>query len=81
MAAFHPFPRLPYELRLLIWEMTVDPRIVKVEYRRLDPTHEEYCLTSSTPVPAVLAACQEARNHGLYQKAFSEIAVPEHGSQ
>ena len=27
---FHPFPRLPYELRVHIWTLTVQPRIVPV---------------------------------------------------
>ena len=80
MATFHPFPRLPYELRMQIWEMTVEPRVVNTEFRygreiRLPP------LASSTPVPAVLQACQEARNHGLYKKCFSELAVPNYGAQ
>jgi hypothetical protein len=30
MSTFHPFPKLPTELRLLIWEMTVEPREVEV---------------------------------------------------
>jgi hypothetical protein len=30
MATFHPFPRLPAELRIQIWEMTVEPRVVDV---------------------------------------------------
>lgn len=29
-ATFHPFPRLPSELRAQIWELTVEPRIVEV---------------------------------------------------
>lgn len=32
-------------------------------------------LVSPTPVPAILQTCQEARNLGLYKKAFSEVAV------
>ncbi|KAF2702774.1 hypothetical protein K504DRAFT_393881 [Pleomassaria siparia CBS 279.74] len=46
--------------------------------------HDRQCepvLTSSTPVPAVLQVCQEARNYGLYQKTFSEIATPGKGFQ
>jgi hypothetical protein len=80
MATFHPFPRLPYELRAQIWEMTVEPRVVNVECRWGEATRQ-ICLTSSTPVPAVLEACREARNHGLYQKAFSEIDLPGPGRQ
>ena len=81
MATFHPFPRLPYELRMQIWEMTVEPRVVNVELTRQKPIRQAFYLTSSTPVPAVLQSCREARNHGLYRKAFSEVAVPGHGSQ
>ncbi|KAF2710053.1 hypothetical protein K504DRAFT_490270 [Pleomassaria siparia CBS 279.74] len=61
--------------------MTVEPRVVNVECRGLTPTYQRCYLISSTPVPAVLRACQEARRHGLYQKAFSEIAVLGYGSQ
>lgn len=43
MSTFHPFPRLPIELRLAIWEMTVEPcevegRIVKPELTPQDPS-------------------------------------------
>lgn len=56
----------------MIWKSTVEPRTVEVSvveqwrYRR-------FRLTTATPVPAALQVCQEARNLGLYQKAFSEI--------
>ena len=72
MATFHAFPRFPFELRAMIWKSTVEPRTVEVSvveqwrYRR-------FRLTTATPVPAALQVCQEARNLGLYQKAFSEI--------
>ncbi len=92
MTTFHPFPRLSVELRLRIWEMTVEPREVEVRIRWTEgsgyhhPTVQPfgnspspwqfYCLT---PVPSILQACREARNHGLYQKEFSEM-VPQDGS-
>jgi hypothetical protein len=81
MTAFHLFPRLLYELRMQLWEMTVEPRIVNAELTHQTPTDQAYYLTSSTPVPAVLQACREARNYGLYQKAFSELAVHGCGEQ
>ncbi|CAI6340088.1 unnamed protein product [Periconia digitata] len=85
MTSFHLFPRLPYELRLSIWELTVEPRIVNV---RVEPfngdgdtgsrpiSHKEsaVCLRSSTPTPSTLHVCQESRNLRLYRKAFSELA-------
>ncbi|KAH8706098.1 hypothetical protein GQ44DRAFT_831260 [Phaeosphaeriaceae sp. PMI808] len=39
MSTFHPFSGLPLELRLAIWEMTVEPR--EVEVRIVQPTPED----------------------------------------
>lgn len=35
---FHPFPRLPFELRARIWELTVEPRVVEVRVVYHDPS-------------------------------------------
>ncbi|KAF4125569.1 hypothetical protein GMORB2_0813 [Geosmithia morbida] len=75
MAAFHYFPRLPAELRALIWDMTAEPRIVEVHLRP-DPHHTEGThLYSPTPAPAMVQACHESREHaartGLYRRAFT----------
>lgn len=67
MATFHPFPRLPLELREQIWKGTVEPRTVEIRARK-QPDRQTR-LTSSTPVPAMLHSCREARNLGLYQQA------------
>ncbi|KAL2136766.1 hypothetical protein VTI74DRAFT_1807 [Chaetomium olivicolor] len=90
MTTFHPFPRLPFELRARIWELTVEPRTVEVRVlhkRTLVPDGAPSgegrievrapCLFSSTPVPAALHSCREARNLGLYQQAFSELSIYE----
>jgi hypothetical protein len=74
MATFHPFLRLPAELRSQIWKSTVEPRIIDVEVRRERGGIQAPYLVSHTAVPAVLQTCREARNEGLYQQAFSEIA-------
>ncbi|KAK4643737.1 hypothetical protein QC761_405540 [Podospora bellae-mahoneyi] len=37
-ATFHPFPRLPSELRARIWELSVEPRIVEVRVVHHDPS-------------------------------------------
>jgi hypothetical protein len=75
MSTFHPFSRLPYELRVRIWDMTVEPRTIDVEVRRRDHLQNVgKFLTSSAEVPAVLQVCRESRNYGLYQRAFSELA-------
>ncbi len=38
MSTFLPFPRLPLEIRLAIWEMTVEPREVEIRIVRPTPT-------------------------------------------
>lgn len=79
MASFHPFPRLPAELRIRVWELTVEPRTVDVRvirnhaYLRTDSVS---WLVSSTPVPGPLQTCREARYQGLYTQGFSEFAGP-----
>jgi hypothetical protein len=71
MATFHLFPRLPFELRARIWQLTVEPRTVEVRVKKDDGLRGKILhVTSSTPVPAVLQVCHEARNQGLYQQAF-----------
>ncbi len=37
-ATFHPFLRLPFELRACIWELTAEPRIVEVRVVHHDPS-------------------------------------------
>ena len=74
MDTFHSFPLFPFELRALIWRSTVLPRTVevRVDHRGSSPNWHAH-LVSSTPVPATLQACREARNLGLYERAFSEL--------
>ncbi|CCC06718.1 hypothetical protein SMACR_00745 [Sordaria macrospora] len=74
---FHFFPRLPYELRIFIWEMAVySPRVINIhvgQVRQLpkrdiamhysDLKLSTKLLLTSTPAPAALHACQEARNY------------------
>lgn len=87
MATFHPFPRLPTVLRLQIWEMTVEPRIVEIRCRRFCTYGRgtEWILYSSTPIPAPLQTCRESRNARLYQRCFSDLAIllnsPENSEQ
>jgi hypothetical protein len=70
MATFHPFPRLPFELRAQIWEATVEPRVVEVRIRHKDKIPR---LISPTPVPGPLQTCREARNLKLYRQEFSRL--------
>lgn len=82
MTTFHPFRLLPFELRARIWELTLEPRTVEVRLLHKDTVvlsdgdrPSDRRLFSPTPVPATLQACQEARNQGLYQQAFYELAA------
>ncbi|KAI4867115.1 hypothetical protein F4820DRAFT_230088 [Hypoxylon rubiginosum] len=74
MSIFHPFPRLPTELRVHIWALTVEPRVVEVRVVPHNPGTVQK-LVSLTPVPAILQTCREARNLGLYKQAFSEVTA------
>lgn len=74
MTTFRPFPRLPLELREQIWKDTVEPRTVDVRRFQAWPQHYGR-LVSSTPIPAILQSCREARNLGLYKKVFFEVAA------
>jgi hypothetical protein len=66
MATFHPFPRLPLELRMQVWVSAfVEDRILEV--RRVSLRRDHW---SPSPVPAVTRVCQESRQHCSYQKAF-----------
>lgn len=71
------FNSLPFEIRALIWKLTVEPRTVEVELDIWDQRTGKRTLRllSSTPVPAPLHVCHEARNMALYKQAFSELGV------
>ncbi|KAI1127409.1 hypothetical protein F5Y10DRAFT_242719 [Nemania abortiva] len=63
MSTFHPFPKLPLEIRQQIWEMSVEPReVAVVSY-----------LTRRwrSPAPSLLHACSEARLH--LQRQYTKV--------
>ncbi|KAK3338439.1 hypothetical protein B0H65DRAFT_323191 [Neurospora tetraspora] len=73
---FHPFPRLPAELRLQVWEQSLDYRRevdVRVKSRGLSKKLFDVKILSRTPTPTILHTCQEGRYSRLYQQAFSDI--------
>ncbi|QYS99726.1 hypothetical protein H0G86_006845 [Trichoderma simmonsii] len=78
MSTFHPFPRLPIELRLRIWSLTAFPRIVHVKRQCIGEYGEfrlQYMATS-TPCPPVVQVCQESRRQAPYRRAFTTGAEP-----
>ncbi|KAL6694622.1 hypothetical protein J3F84DRAFT_49027 [Trichoderma pleuroticola] len=71
---FHPFSRLPTELRLKIWKMSLpSPRLVSVQcgismstLARPPPDSAEYTgCTSTTRIPVNLQVCTESRTEAL----------------
>ncbi|EAT76760.1 hypothetical protein SNOG_15922 [Parastagonospora nodorum SN15] len=91
MSTFHPFPRLPTELRLQIWEMTVEPRTVEICIRFTDfpstpladgkqkrPPRQMSTVQSPTPVPGPLQACREARYHGFLSRTIPRLKFAKH---
>ncbi|KAK1724869.1 uncharacterized protein BDZ83DRAFT_321873 [Colletotrichum acutatum] len=78
MASFHSFSELPFELRIHIWHLAKEPRTLVVRTCDEPAKHRRrplestliYCRSPNT-VPAILQTCREARNIGLYAKAFS----------
>ncbi|KAL7908159.1 hypothetical protein GGI35DRAFT_55267 [Trichoderma velutinum] len=78
MSTFHPFPRLPIELRIRIWNLTAFPRMVHVKLQsgsRWGNFGLQYTATS-TPCPSVVQVCQESRRHAPYQRAFTNGFEP-----
>lgn len=52
MTTFHPFPRLPAELRLLIWALTTSPRTVEVRIHNDPRTDTATATTTATAGPS-----------------------------
>lgn len=73
---FHPFPRLPLELRLQIWNLALPgPRVVQVieaKKRHMLTRQASYHWTSNSPSPILLRVCKESREEALrtYTAAF-----------
>ncbi len=67
---FKYFPKLPAELRLKIWNLVPEPRIVEVRFRK-DRRKNDHKFMAACP--AILHVCQESRIEGLkrYQQAFN----------
>jgi hypothetical protein len=54
---FHPFPKLPIELRQMIWKLTLKPRIVELQ---LSPN--DRCFFSQARTPTGLRICRDSRD-------------------
>lgn len=84
MTTFHPFPRLPAELRNAVWELTLDPRevAIKASYQGEgsgEDFHAVVHFSSPTAIPSALQACRDSRyllasRH--YTRAFGNGTTP-----
>lgn len=74
MSTFHPFPQLPAELRIRIFELSIELRTVEVRLHGRLGFNEPHWLYTTTPIPAILQTCREARGLGLYEQITSELA-------
>jgi hypothetical protein len=72
MATFHPFPHLPLEVRILIWQHATETRLLII-YKRHRPMKHYW---SPTPAPAVTRACAESRKYTSYQKTLTMAPSP-----
>lgn len=65
---FHPFPKLPIEIRLEIWGFTIKPTFVNISW---SPARRRF--TSPRRPPAILQCDRESRQYGLktYQLSFA----------
>jgi hypothetical protein len=72
LSAFTVFPNLPLELRILIWQKTLEPRVVEVTY------DEETGFTTYSRLPMALQICKESREtvEPLYPCCFGSIFHP-----
>ncbi|PMD23247.1 hypothetical protein NA56DRAFT_65113 [Hyaloscypha hepaticicola] len=66
------FRRLPPEVRLMIWNLTTEPRVIELIHIPWNG------FTTKTPPPVALAICQESRNEVIrrYPKCFGTYYNP-----
>lgn len=72
MASFHLFPRLPLELRIQIWGLSTEDRVLNVKR----DIAGKGGFWSPDQVPGVTRASQESRKYCSYQKAFIVDSSP-----
>ncbi|KAL7917947.1 hypothetical protein ACQKWADRAFT_265977 [Trichoderma austrokoningii] len=69
---FHPFPRLPFEIRSQIWAMAVYPRLVHLRTSpKSGPSPRVgHYFASKIPQAELMHVCRESRQLAPYQKTF-----------
>ncbi|KAE9365987.1 hypothetical protein N431DRAFT_430167 [Stipitochalara longipes BDJ] len=76
--AFHRFPKLPIELRLRIWNLTMEPRVIKAKWDN-EFTARSVCqfyFLTAGPSPKALHACKESREEAKRKYCFVKSHLP-----
>ncbi|OPB42358.1 hypothetical protein A0O28_0034750 [Trichoderma guizhouense] len=67
---FHPFPRLPFEIRSQIWALAVYPRLLHIRITPKPDTRGYFDYASMIPQAELMHVCRESRQLAPYRKAF-----------
>jgi hypothetical protein len=83
---FHPFPRFPAEVQLMVWRLSMHPRVVSVNIvhsNRRPRANQSKVSWRVSRAPAQLAATLDSRNVALslYQKLYFACPVPVRGDK
>ncbi|EPE28093.1 hypothetical protein GLAREA_04884 [Glarea lozoyensis ATCC 20868] len=72
--SFTSFNKLPVELRLAVWKLTFQPRLVNIQYQKCKDTS----FTSPARIPSALKVCKESRTFALpfYPLSFGSVWHP-----
>lgn len=83
---FHLFLYLPWELRARVWELSAQSRIVQIQTVEPQDFYDGDSLRIAqnearwfaVRTPAMLQACREARNLGVYRRCYAKVGrLPE----
>ncbi len=76
--AFQRFRKLPIELRLRIWNLTMEPRVIKAKWEN-EVTENDICqfyVLTAGPAPKALHACKESRDEAKRRYCFVKSQLP-----
>jgi hypothetical protein len=77
---FHPFPKLPIELRLRIWNLTMEPRVIRAKWDNDfdDKDCKQIYVLAAGPVPRALLASKESRDEAKRRYCLVKSRLPFH---
>lgn len=73
---FHPFHRLPTEIRIMIWHFSLEPRVVDLQFERKASRKGFY---SHDKIPTLLEVCRDSRAAVIasYPLCFGSVWYPQ----